>query len=55
MNNHPTKSKKSTRRKPNQPQRVRQPSLAEDYEYSSSRQVDPWRGQFVQLDWGYCV
>ena len=53
--NHPTKTKKSLRRKPTQPQRVRQPSLAEDFEYSPTSQVDPWRGSLVQLDWSYCV
>lgn len=23
--------------------------------YTSSHQVDPWRGQLVQLSWDYCV
>ena len=23
--------------------------------YTSSHQIDPWRGQFVQLVWDYCV
>ena len=41
---------------PRDPRRSREPLSVEELgTYSSSHQVDPWRGQFVQLSWDYCT
>ena len=59
MNTKITSTSASTRKggkTPRDPRWTRQPlSIEELGVYSSSHQVDPWRGQFVQLGWDYCV
>ena len=49
-------SNRKSRKAPRDPRWTRQPlSIEELGVYSSSHQVDPWRGQFMQLSWDYCV
>ena len=41
---------------PRDPRRSRELLSVEELGvYSSSHQVDPWRGQIMQLAWDYCV
>lgn len=41
---------------PRDPRRSREPIVVEELDnYTPSYQVDPWRGQFMQLCWDYCV
>ncbi len=38
------------------PRRLRELLNVEELDtYNSNREVDPWRGQMVQLSWDYCV
>lgn len=42
--------------KPRDPSRTCDLPNVDDLEgYTSTSQIDPWRGQFVQLVWDYCV
>ena len=41
---------------PRVPRRLRELLNVEELDtYNSNREVDPWRGQMVQLSWDYCV
>ena len=52
----PTSTPTSTRKTPRDPRWTRQPLSVEELGvYTSSSQIDPWRGQFVQIGWDYCV
>ena len=58
----PTSTRKSTpkshnpRKTPRDPRWTRQPLSVEELGvYTSSHQIDPWRGQLVQIGWDYCV
>jgi len=47
---------KSGNKTPRDPRRLREFLHGEELgNYSSNRQVDPWRGQIMQLSWEYCV
>ena len=49
-------STRKSRKAPRDPRRSREPlSIEELGTYSSSHQIDPWRGQLVQIGWDYCV
>ena len=38
------------------PRRLRELLHCEELEvYNSNREVDPWRGQIMQIGWDYCV
>ena len=50
------KSTPKTRKHPRDPRWTRGNFSLEELEaYASSHQIDPWRGQLVQIGWDYCV
>lgn len=58
----PTRKTSAVEKSPKQPRdphRTRKLHAVEEMEdlgeYVSNRQVDPWRGQFMQLGWNYCI
>ncbi len=50
------KATKKPHKQPRVPRRLRELLNVEELEvYNSNREVDPWRGQIMQIGWDYCV
>ena len=51
-----TSTSRKSSKPPRDPRWTRQPLSVEELGvYTSSSQIDPWRGQIMQLSWDYCV